>query len=675
MLAGLRRFIGSIKVTETAGRINISGLPTNTISKDIQTQWATSRITKYMFTKMTAYEVEFYSFFAVELLHILETLTKTRGIRTNRRALNKIIEELKTETWLRNIDKQHDPVLNFDKLSEIRFKMLDHQMAFLQRYNYIKPRYGLRGALLMVPPGGGKTIADIAIACCAESEVVFVVSPKNAVNEVWAKTLRNDMTYPQKVWVAADGQPFRYQDRWYIFHFETLDIALNLAKTMRGKKCTIILDESHGFNDVDSLRTQRFLELCQVLEPTDIVWASGTPIKAMGAEAIPLIRSIDPLFTPEVEQQFKKMFAGDATKAYDILNHRLGIISYKVPKSQFMAEKPEMLEIKVRMPNGDYYTLPKVKERMEQFIRERRIYYSYHQERFHKAYYDAIAIYEKAIRSREEREAYEEYQRIVNIFVKQGFDSHTMGPMAKSANQFEKRYIIPALPKEMRLPFIDAKSVVKYVDLKIRGESLGRVLSKEREQCHVAMVKHVDFENIIDNAEKKTLIFTSFVPVVDEAFNHLSTQGYKPVRVYGDTNSNLQSIISSFRDNEDVNPTIATYQSLSTAVPMIMANTLIMLNSPFRYHEQEQAISRCLRLGQDKTVYVYRVFLDTDKIPNLSTRSEDIQEWSRQMVDAIIGIDGSTEEIDVGLECYGDDLDSLLGESSHLVGSHKSRYW
>ena len=86
-----------------------------------------------------------------------------------------------------------------------------------------------------------------------------------------------------------------------------------------------------------------------------------------------------------------------------------------------------------------------------------------------------------------------------------------------------------------------------------------------------------------------------------------------------------------------------------------MANNLIMLNSPFRYHEQEQAISRCLRLGQDKTVTVYRVFLNTGKVPNLSTRSEDINEWSRQQVDAIIGIDSSTD-MGFGMESIEDSL-------------------
>ena len=118
----------------------------------------------------------------------------------------------------------------------------------------------------------------------------------------------------------------------------------------------------------------------------------------------------------------------------------------------------------------------------------------------------------------------------------------------------------------------------------------------------------------------------------------LVNEGYKPLKVYAETNSELVPMVKQYREDPDINPMVTTYASLSTAVPLMMANTLIMLNSPFRHHEQDQAVSRCNRLGQDKQVYVYRFFLDTEGIPNLSTRSEDIFEWSKQQVEQILGV-------------------------------------
>ena len=675
MFARIRRAIGAISVTEIAGQIHLEGIPANFITADIRREWGTSRINSYMFTSFTPYEIKLPSFFALEFLYILEKLRTTKGIRTNRRALDRIIRDLKDNTWLKNISIEHEPVLNFDRLKEIKLEMKEHQLKFLKWNNWTKPRYGLNGTLLSVPPGGGKTVNNIALACCAEAEVTFIISPLNAVDDVWNKTLKNEMVHPQKTWVASHDQPFDPSAKWCIFHFERLAEAVKLAAHHRGKRAVVILDESHGFNDMNSQRTALFLQLCQVLEPTDVIWASGTPIKAIGSEAVPLLRTIDPLFTEDVEARFKKMFAGDQSRAYDILNNRLGMISFKVPKSAFMTdEKPIVQDIYVEAPNSEEFTLPKVKEMMEAYIKERTVYYSYHKDRFYETYMRGLDIYEKTIKSDSERVEYSEYKRIVNIFVKQGFDNRTMGKMATKANLFEKTKIIPALPRDMKNQWIEAKSVVKYVMLKIRGECLGRVLSKQRERCHVAMVRSIDFEKYIDTAEKKTLVFTSFVPVVDEAFNFLKEEGYKPLRVYGDTNNELTSIIKSFREDEDVNPVIATYQSLSTAVPMTEANVLLLLNSPFRFHEQNQAISRCWRMGQDTQVYVYRFFLKTGNTPNLSTRSEDIQEWSRQMVDAIIGIDSGTE-FDMGMECYGDNLAADCSQQSFITSLNPSRYW
>jgi hypothetical protein len=96
-----------------------------------------------------------------------------------------------------------------------------------------------------------------------------------------------------------------------------------------------------------------------------------------------------------------------------------------------------------------------------------------------------------------------------------------------------------------------------------------------------------------------------------------------------------------------LNPLLATYASLSTGVRLTIADTMILLNSPFRAYILEQAISRIYRLGQDSQTYVYQCILDTGEVPNISTRSADILAWSTEQVEAIMGIKAPQVEGDV----------------------------
>jgi hypothetical protein len=653
MLSHVRRLVGTIMVLERGGVITVSGLPTNSLMRDIQKLWSTTRITKHMFLTVDRSELSFYSFFALDVEYILQQLIDDGLGYTSIVVLEALVAELHTHTWLANISKSQIPHLDYSKLSEIRFTLLDHQTGFLNYYQQVKGQYGLCGTLLTAAAGGGKTVSGISIAVTACADVVIIVAPMNSVNDVWAKTLSKDMAVPQTIWVAQHRNPVPEGCRWFIYHYEALDQAIVHAHTLTHQRVVVILDESHNFNDIKSLRTQQFLELCTLSNPTDVVLASGTPIKAMGAEAIPLIRTVDPLFTPEVEVQFRKIWGANAERAYDILSNRLGIISYRVPKGRFMKDKPVELTLKVSWQGCEKYTLENLGRLMREYIVERTAYYQQHRRAYEDFYERCMAIHAVKCTHPAQQQALRQYRTYVAT-MQSGFDARTMGDMATWCNTYEKTQILPNLPPALRSQFKDTKSVIKYVALKIRGECLGLILSKERAMCHVDMVQYLDLASIIDNSEKKTLIFTSYVSVVDEVYQRLTKQQYAPVRIYGDTNSQLSTILHGLEKDPDCNPAIATYHSLSTAVPCLWANTLVMLNSPFRAHEREQAIARAWRIGQDTTVYVISVVLDTGEEPNISTRSGDILEWSRSQVNQIMGVDAdpAADEAAIALEDY-----------------------
>jgi superfamily II DNA or RNA helicase len=167
---------------------------------------------------------------------------------------------------------------------------------------------------------------------------------------------------------------------------------------------------------------------------------------------------------------------------------------------------------------------------------------------------------------------------------------------------------------------------------------LGSIVGTKRIEATKALIDGIDFDGIINSTEKKTVVFTSYVQALEKCKLVLDKKGFNPLAVYGQTNNNLQNIIKEFEINEEVNPLIATFASLSTAVPLVMADTMIMLNSPFRDYVYTQAISRIHRLGATSQVRVFVAELDTGQEPNISSRSTDILKWSQEQISKILGI-------------------------------------
>jgi hypothetical protein len=649
MFSGLKKFIGFIDVQETPTRIIIDGIPGLELMRDIQNKWQTSKINTQMFILMNRNKIVFGKFFAIDVLYIFTALLEDPSSRFPKRIIRKVIEELTQRTWLKDIahEERHTRI-NYSKLSEISFKMLPHQMEFLDNYNRVVSSYRLNGMLLAAAPGSGKTLTGLALASCVEADVVIMIVPKNSLERVWEATLRDNLTLEPKYWVSKNlGELPPKGLRYYAFHYEALDRAVYLASQLLDKKdkVCVILDECHNFNEIGSSRTKLFIDLCAITKSKDVIWSSGTPIKALGAEAIPLLKTIDPYFDdPDTEIRFKKIFGRDAKKANDILRNRIGLVSFKVVKKDVVKGEVHYHTLKVKIPNSDRYTLDVIRLDMSNFIDERMKYYKAHMSEITELYNDCLALHKSSLASSDMGD-FDIYKRYIKI-ISSGYDARTMQAEVMFCNKYELQKIIPSLPDMLKKQFKSARSVIKYLQLKVMGEALGGVLGKRRSQCHVDMIEHIGLDRLINSGTKKTVIFTSYVEVVDKVASHLDEREFSPLKVYGDTNKHLAVMIKQFDSDVVINPLIATYQSLSTAVPLIMANNMIMLNAPFRDHEREQAIARCDRLGQDSPVTVYDIYLDTGENANISTRSKDILEWSRDAVASIMGVSAPADLVD-----------------------------
>lgn len=652
MFDGLRRAIGLISVKEERGVITVSGVPADVIARDISKIWSTSRVNMHMFDYMGRSGFSFKSFFAVEVHFILKQILEHPKAWTNQRALRRLIEELENETWLSSI--VHDAKLPFrrDRLNEIVFTPKAHQNEFLDVYENKVAAYQLRGYMLAAAAGSGKTATAIMLSLCLDVDATVVIAPKKAVVEVWRPTFDTLFKKPVRSWTTVDNTPIDQEANWLAFHFETIDQAISwFTNNRKYKRVAVVLDECHNVNDPKSDRTQYFVELCKTESIISVLWMSGTPIKAIGNEAIPFLTTIDLRFTPEVQERFVKIFGKQASRAVEILANRIGLTSFKVQKSEVGYEQLSERAVNVKFNGASRFTLDAIRAEIVKFVEERLLFYKENERKFYQAYFELLDQYAKQIRNPSERKDYELYLEHVKHLNKE-FDPRADKDIVVWCNRFEERYICPKLNGQDRKDFRHLRSIYKYVALKVRGEALGRILTKRRIECFAEMVPHSNLPELIDGAVKKTLIFTSYVAVADTISNYLKKEGYNPLVVYGSTNKNLKQIMQQYRDDPDANPLIATFDSLAEAVPVTEASLVVLMNAPFRSYEKEQAVSRAHRLGQDTPVEVVSALVDTGMEPNISTRSNEIMEWSKASVDAIMGLSGvddsfSVEELEV----------------------------
>ena len=643
----LNSIFGIIDVVELDGMITVSGIRSSILINNIRKYLDSSRLTNNMFD-YGSHSFTFHSFFAPDVLFTIKKLIDAPTTNISVHTLFRIEELLLENTYLKRIKEPTPKLLDRSKLKNLHKTPLDYQEELFDLYEKNHYAYNLSGFLFAGTAGSGKTFTSLALAECLDVDQVIVVCPIAALRRVWEDNIVNQFKTKKTYWISDSNKDFKGDEEFIIVHYEYLEKLLDQLYRLKGRKIMVIPDESHNLNETSSARTNLFISLCKRTLSKHVLWLSGTPIKALALESIPLIRCIDPLFTIDAEERFKKIFKGDNTKAVEILNNRIGLISFKVGKERLNLQAPIFHTLYVTFKGSEIYTLPEIKKQMLVFIRQRKEFYELHKEDNHMFFFECLKLHEETLTSQHERNQFYLYQQHLDTIAHSKSELGFIKEEIIFCNRYELKEIIPSLPSEHAKRFKEVKTVYKYVHLKIQGECLGLVVARARINCHIEMSKHIDYDTIIESTKKKTVIFSSFTEVVEEAEKALKKLEFKPVTVYGKTSGMLNESIAKFEKQRNVNPLVATYATLSTAVPLVMADTMILIDTPFRDYILQQAVSRIHRLGSDSQTHVYMTALDTSPIPNISTRTTDILKWSQQQTSEILGIKSPFEIQDLG---------------------------
>ena len=677
----------TIKEDTTKNQIIVEGINFKLVYRDFE-KYIGSKMLYNILDKASRWEMKFQKFYLPDMYHVvLELLNNDKFKRriVSRSKLQKLKELFETIPLVQNIKliqntKDGDiPSVNKSILKNIfvpGFKLFEHQDKFIDNCLFKSKLMDLRGYLLDAGPGLGKTINSIALMEILGADKIIVVCPKKAVIDVWEETINRIYSKPQTYNLSIDSvmggkvklANFSLDSKFMVCHFEALDKLVASLKNIPSARYTVVLDEAHNLNSYKSQRSTLFRELNKIVNPYFCLWMSGTPLKALGNETMSMFETIDKLFTPEVVKSFNAVFGISGVYAASVMANRLQLVKATI-KSQGSGVEQFTYQSKVTLPDAWKYTLTTIREEMKKYIKERTAFYHEFREEYIEEYFEGIEEFKANLGANFDSKmqiALDEYLAKTKE-LHNGYNQTS--PIHKQyiidCNYFEDKVIIPILSNKTKKIFRKAKSVYKYVELTIIGETLGNVIGRKRTECNKAIVEamaksftvisqdgketyETNLGEVIRDAEAKTLIFTDYVDVLKRCNEILIEEGFYPITIFGETTTTigLPNQVKQFRENSKINPLITTFKTLSEAMPLTEANTVIFLNLPFRSGTYDQAVKRANRIGQTKDVHLYEVTLDTGGEENISTRNLDILKWSEEQVSILMGDKkGEVEEV------------------------------
>ena len=621
-----QKFLQRIKVYYSEN--NFSKIFMKEYTKHAQKLWEKKKITR---KEMKIKYLQFPTFFALEIAMIFEDL----GHEYNVKHYLKIARFIRSKTWLKNL---HLPVkevpINVSNLKNIRYTLKPYQKDFIEMYPTLKERFKLNGYLLSFDQGLGKTLTAISLAECLDKDQVVIVCP-NSLKENWAYEIKeyfykyeDEKLWRDEVYVHGSKRySFTKKTKYIIVNLEAIPAVYDLISDR--KDSILIVDEMHNVRNMKGKRTLELLDLKAKLGKTDVLLMSGTPIKALPNEIVPSLMLIDPLFTEEVAKLYFNCFNVDGTATKEIVNARFGMVMHRKTKKEVLTLPDKHIhELSFTVPNSNKYLSDVVSKEVEEVFS--RLYNTEleRSDELRNNYINMIEKYSKA--------PYKDKKEYLKYLKNPECDYHESE--RERFDGFTKKYVIPNIYYPVDLKnFKEAETA--YVRMKERamGKALGQIMHPRRKELYIQLYEN-NKEEIIDmihNATKKTVIFSTLLEVVDYISKDLTKQGIGNVKIVGGADNRMDKI-QAFKNDDDIEVLIATSQTLSTGVTLIEANQMFFFGTPWRSADYDQCCDRIYRIGQNTDVNIYNVLLDTGGKENLSTRMNDILKWSGEMSTSMI---------------------------------------
>lgn len=655
------RFVGA-KVT-SEGKIEIKGINYHLLKSRIQRFYQDKAIFNIFLPEYNAISYRAFErkriqrsdikidylytevFFALELVRLFTDL----GKRFRDKTYISMAKEIYENSWLKEADNRAEETseMSLSNLRNITLTLNDYQKDFIAKYPKLKAQLNLKGYILAFEQGLGKTLTAIGMGECLNVDHIYIVCP-NSLKENWAleiqkyykKYMEDEDLWRSEVFICSDRSIYfnRNTTKFMIINNESIE---KMFPYVMGGKNLLILDESHNFRNIKSKRVQQLLQLRDMLKCDDTLIMSGTPIKATPDEIVPALLMIDPTFTMEAATTFTKAFKLKSSLGTSLVQTRFGKIMYRKEKDVLEGKLPEkhVESFPLKLSNGDKYIIENVND----------VVMNRFSEIFMAGYDEFKALEEPFFKMSEQYSTseveYKKFKTLILQMVKKNEYLHEIDKIFVENYMKKVKENIKNKKDRDEYDFL-IKNYVRY-QAHCLGVAFGEILPPYRRDMYISLYeenKEIFFKMIKDNL-KKTLIFTQFKGVANYIYKSLNDFDIGTVMITGDVKNRME-ILKEFKENNAIRVLVATSQTIGTGVTLTEANQMFFFGPPWRDADFEQCSDRIHRIGQTDDCYIYTVTLDTGDALNLSTRMDDILNWSKQMTGSVILKTDDKEDLD-----------------------------
>jgi len=567
-----------------------------------------------------------------------------------------------SEEAIRYAKSNSKHMLDMSKIKKaMNFGVLPHQEGIFEDYAFMRYVRHTRGWVVSAEPGTGKTFVSLALSVILDPNIVIIVAPRGTLDTVWVDSLTRSGMFkkPQSYWSTLEKRPYD-GEKYIIIHYEFISKLISTIG-VNGLNAMVIIDESQNINEKGTKRDIALTELMDKLDPSNVILLSGTPIKGKTLEVSNLLKLTDKRFTKRIEARFEKLYKSPGQRFLEILTARYKSISTYVSKSEMKTDDSTTISMVVTIDNPEYFTIKSIKKRMRKYAEDHLKEYENKMEEY-RAKYDKII--EKAFKQGLndgviDKYNIDHYKNNIEIIIDRYHNGglSEINKVVREANAFEKNFIEPYTGGDLKL-FRDLTSIIKYVGLKVQGEILARVVMRTRIDLAKAYARHLDYKTILNMTVKKTLTFSNYGEVCEEAYAALKKYT-DPLRIYWEWTENIYETVEKFSKYDKHQALIVTYKSVSAGIPILAANLTVFFDLPFKSYVYEQAIARTDRNGQTEPCTYVQLLLDTGTEPNISSRNVDIIQMSKDMVQEITTVKNDVEYRSLEID-EGDDFKRFL---------------